>query len=455
MKTQNPFIDTLVESQTQFVNNWMDSAKKMQSAFTTGNIASEGQSLYKEYFDKQMNVLNSMKESTSNLFGASGQNNPQEFFKNWFNQQAAYAKQMADFNQSINNSFANFGKPASDYMSGFGQTNTAFTNIYNAWLNTLNSTYDMLSKNMNTTFNKDVFANFMQGNQMYAKMQEFFQPVMNAIQKGQFNAETFKNQFTPESYTNLAKQIFGSFYNETSIKEIYDNSIQQLHSFFTSQNNLGKEYFAQIQNITKEFPQMLNGGAATSLKDFYTQVQNVFGKTFEPLLKLVNAGKEKENAEAIIALMDRVAEYSIKQAELQSFLQSTAKKGIEKIGQQFAEKYGNPQALTQLPSAHDLYNEWVKVNEQLFTELFASEEFSKVKGEALNLTNDVKKHFEKQFENAFSNFPVVFKSEIDELEKTVYELRKQVKDLQNKLSVQSPVLADGSDEERSAKNRKK
>jgi hypothetical protein len=35
----------------------------------------------------------------------------------------------------------------------------------------------------------------------------------------------------------------------------------------------------------------------------------------------------------------------------------------------------------------------------MYSELFATDEFSKVKAEALNLSMDVKKHFENQFEN--------------------------------------------------------
>src|SRR5687767_2841660 len=124
MKTSNPVLDNIIESQTQFINNWMDSAKKMQTAFASGNISSEGQQLYKDYFDKQMGILNNMQQSTAGMFGQNS-SNPQEFFKNWFNQQAGYAKQMADFTQSIQSSFGNFGKPAQDYMAGFGQSNTA------------------------------------------------------------------------------------------------------------------------------------------------------------------------------------------------------------------------------------------------------------------------------------------------------------------------------------------
>ena len=454
MKTSNPVIDTLVESQTQFVNNWMESAKKMHSAFTSGNIATEGQSLYKEYFDKQIGILTNMQQTSANMFNAGGmENNPQEFFKNWFNQQASYAKQMADFNQSINNSFTSFGKPAQDYMSNFGQSNTVFTNMYNAWLNTLNSSFDSMSKNMNNTFNKDVFSNFMQGNRVYASMQEFFQPMSNMFKNGQFNMDAFKNQFTPDMYTNLTKQMFGSMFNQSSVQEVYDNGMKQLQNFFANQNNLGKEYYAQMQNISKDFPKMFGTNeAVSSLKDFQAQFHNVFGKTFEPLLKLVNAGKEKENAEAVIALLDRMGEYSIKQAELQNYLQTTAKKGVEKIAQQYAEKYATPQALTQMPSAQEMYGEWVKVNEQLFTELFASEEFSKVKGEALNLSMDVKKHFEKQFESVFANIPVVFKSEVEDLQKTIYDLKKQVKELQSKVSGQAVAE---TDEDKQAKARKK
>lgn len=450
MKTSNPILDNLVETQTNFVNNWMDSAKKMQAAFASGNLAQEGQTLYKEFLDKQMNLL---KQSSGSF--THGENDPQEFFKNWFNQQAAYAKQMADFGQSIGNSYQNYGKPAQDYMANFGQANTAFTNIYNSWLNTLNTSYDSMSKNMSGAFNKDVFSNFMQGNQVYAKMQEFFQPMITAMQKGQFNADAFKNQFSADYYNDLTKQMMGGFYNQSAVKEVYDNGIQQLQNFFANQNNLGKEYYAQMQSISKEFPQMFNGSTANNLKEFYGQVHNVFSKTFEPLLKVANPGKEKENAEEVIALMDKVAEYSIKQAELQSYLQTTTRQSVEKIAQHYSEKYADPKNMTQLPSAEEMYNEWIKVNEKLFTELFASEEFSKVKGEALSLSMDVKKHFEKQFENSFSNFPLVFKSEVEDMQKTIYDLKKQVKDLQSKLSLQTAGGVDMFEEDKSGKARKR
>ena len=458
MKKENPVIDSIVETQTNFINSWLESTKKMQSAFSNGNVASDGQSIYKEWLEKQTAILNTIKESSSKIFNNSEENNPQEFFKNWFNQQSGYAKQMADFNQNILSSQPNFGMPAHDFMSNFGQSNNGFTNIYNSWLNTLNSSYDSLSKNMNGGFNKDVFANFVQGSQIYSKMQEFFQPMADALGKGQFNLDAFKNHFKADSYNNITKQLFGNLYNGASIKDVYDNGIKQVQGFFSNQNNLGKEYFSKVQNISKDYPQLFSGNIE-KMKELYSQVNNVFGKTFEPLLKIVSPGKEKENVEATIALMDKLAEYSIKQSELQALLQATTQKSVEKIAQQYSEKYSNPEALKQMPNAQEMYNEWVKVNEQLFTELFASDEFSKIKGDALNLSMDVKKHFEKQFEQTFENFPIVFKTEVEELHKTVYDLKKQVKDLFSKLTLGTTVATtsapDLNEEEKSTKKVKK
>lgn len=451
MKTNNPIIDSMLEAQANVINNWMDSAKKMQSSFTSGNVAHEGQNIVKEWLEKQTAILNSIQQNSNGFFANNHNQNPQEVFKNWLNTQTTYAKQMTDFNQSILNSFNSYGKPAQDYISNFATANNAWTNIYNSFVQTLNTSYDNLYKNMNGNFNKDIFQNFMQGNQVYTKMMEFFQPMINTMQKGQFNLEEFKNYFKVENYHNLTKQLFGDFYTGGNLKEFYDNSLNQVQNFFTNQNNLGKEYYAQVQNIANEFPHLFNGNFEKA-KELYANANNVFAKTFEPLLKVTTPGKEKESIEAIIALMDKVTAYSIKQSELQFHLQNTMRTSVESVAKQYSEKFQNAD-LTKVPDTQEVYNEWIKTNEKLFADLFASEDFSKIKGETMNLAMDVKKHFEKQFESVMVNFPVVLKSDVEELHKTIYDLKKQVKELQNKLNITN--VGDLTDDEKSSKKAKK
>ena len=231
--------------------------------------------------------------------------------------------------------------------------------------------------------------------------------------------------------------------------------MKQVQGFFVNQNNLGKEYFEQMQNMKAQFPELFSGNSE-QMKDLYSKMTNVFGKTFEPLLKMANPGKEKENIETTIALMDKVAEYSIKQSELQLFLYKTMQASMESLAKETQEKYQHmtPGSFT-MPTSTELYNEWIKKNETMFTELFATEEFSKVKGEALTLTMDVKKHFEKQFENVFEQYPIMFKSEMEEVYQTIHDLKKTVKDLQTKLAMQNAASVELFDEEKAAKAKKK
>jgi hypothetical protein len=447
MKTNNPILDNLIEAQTNVVNNWMDTTKKVQAAITAGNINHEGQTIYRDWYEKQMNLLGGIQSNTANMFG--NEIKPEEFFKNWYNQQLAQVKQMTDFNQSIFNSYSNFGKPASDYMNGFNTANNAWTNIYNNWTNTLNQSYDVYTKNFNSPFNKDIFKNLFESNAMYVKAQEVFQPMLNAIKSNDFSPETWKNIYSVDKFKALTEQMFSGLSSTANIKEVYDNATKQVQNFFGNQNNLSKEYFEQLKNMNAQFPQLFSGNFE-SIKDLYSKVDNVFGKTFEPLLKLVSPGKEKENVEAAIALMDKTTEYFIKQNELQVILQANTQKSLEAIAKQYAEKYKNAKP-GELPNPQDVYNDWVKTNETFLAELFATEEFSKIKAEAIGLSMDVKKEFEKQFEQVFENYPVVFRSEIEELYKTIHDLKKTVKDLQTKLA----LGADFNEDDKASKGKKK
>jgi hypothetical protein len=444
MKTNNPIIDNMIETQTQAINSWVDSTKKIQSALMGGNIASEGQNIYKEWMEKQMSAFSGIQANFSKM----DTNKPEEFFKNWYNQQLAEVKKMTDFNQSLYSSVANFGKSPADYMANYGQANQAWTKIYNTWMGTLNSTYDTFSKNIPSSLNKDAFKNIFEGNKVYLKLQEFWQPAFAAFQNGNFSADNFKKFMQPDAYKEITQQLFQSMSGQATLKDVFEASIKNIQEFFVNQNNLSKEYAETFQNISAEYPQLVSGDFA-KLTDMFKNAQNVFSKSFEPVLKLAQPGKEKEAVEANLALLDKISEYAVKQAQLQQHMYSTTQKAIEESAKHTFEKI-KPETLQQ-QSFTEFYNEWLKTNETLFTELFASDEYSKLKGEILSISMDVKKQFEKQYESVFSMYPIVFKSETEELAKTVYELKKQVKALETRLAAQGAATLSFDDEEKTSK----
>lgn len=444
MKTNNPILDNIIETQTQAVNSWVDSTKKIQSALMGGNIATEGQTIYKEWMEKQMGAFSGMQANYTKMDTSK----PEEFFKNWYNQQLAEVKKMTDFNQGIYSSVANFGKSPADYMTNYSQANQAWTKIYNTWMGTLNSTYDTFSKNIPSSLNQDAFKNIFEGSKVHLKLQEFWQPAFASFQNGNFTAENFKKFMQPDAYKEITEQMFQSMYGQATLKDVFEASIKKIQDFFVNQHNLSKEYASTFTNISNEYPQLISGDFA-KLTDMYKHAQNVFGKSFEPILKLAQPGKEKEAIEANIALLDKISEYAVKQAQLQQHMYSTTQKAIEESAKHTFEKI-KPDTLQQ-QSFTEFYNEWLKTNETLFTELFESDDYSKLKGELLSISMDVKKDFEKQYESVFAIYPIVFKSEAEELYKTVYELKKQVKALETRLAAQGAATLSFDDEEKTSK----
>jgi polyhydroxyalkanoate synthase subunit PhaE len=446
MKTQNPVIDNIIEAQTQAVNNWVDTTKKFQNALSGGKIQSEGQSIYNEWLEKQMSFFGgSFKPGTA----GEGFAKPEEFFKNWYAQQTGAVKQITDFNQSIYNSFVNYGKSANDYTNNFSSMNNAWTNIYNNWMSALNSSFETMMKSLPNATNQDVFKKLFESNRVYFQLQELYGPAFKAWQNMDFSTDNYKKFFDAEAYKKVTEQMFGQYFNQASVDEVFQQSIKQIQNFFVGQNGLAKEYAEAFQNISKEFPQLVSGDFA-KLTDLYNNMNNVFGKSFSPVLNLVTPGKDKESIEATIALMDRVAEYSVKQAQFQYHFYVTGQKAMEEVSKTSFEKL--QQGATESQSFNEFYNEWVKMNEKAYADLYSSEEFSKLKSELLSVSADVKRTFEKQFENQFSVYPVVFRSEVEELHKTIYDLKKQVKALEAKLSADSVELA--GEEEKTSKKRK-
>ena len=171
-------------------------------------------------------------------------------------------------------------------------------------------------------------------------------------------------------------------------------------------------------------------------------------------MKLVTPGKEKETIEANIQLLDKISEYSVRQSELQYHFYTTTQKAFETTAKTTYEKFSTTTNATETLAFNDFYNEWLKINETLYTDLFNSNEFSKIKGDVISLGMDIKKHFEKQFETMFNVYPVAFRSEVDELTKTIHDLRKQVKNLEVRLAANGAATVELEDEDKTTRRKK-
>lgn len=101
-----------------------------------------------------------------------------------------------------------------------------------------------------------------------------------------------------------------------------------------------------------------------------------------------------------------------------------------------------------------LYQEWMNISDKTFVSLFESDEYSEKMAEVSAMQMRLKKDMEKQAEKMLVGLPVATRSEMDELYKTIYDLKKQVRELEklavNNISNTTAASASNSTEEATA-----
>ena len=83
-----------------------------------------------------------------------------------------------------------------------------------------------------------------------------------------------------------------------------------------------------------------------------------------------------------------------------------------------------------LTNFDELFKTWVETNEAVFHDLFETKEYAAAQSKLGQISSHLYKDFEQMFEVMLKDFPVVTRSHVDELAKTVFELKRKVRDLE-------------------------
>src|SRR5690606_24301006 len=126
-------------------------------------------------------------------------------------------------------------------------------------------------------------------------------------------------------------------------------------------------------------------------------------------------------------IANRMAIYNIKNAELQYMVYNQGAKVMDNLAESVAKKIENGEEANSIMA---IYQEWLNIGDKTFVELFESEEYSKQMAEVNALQLKLRKDIELQMEKFMVGVPVATRSEMDELYKTIYELKKQVRELE-------------------------
>ena len=133
---------------------------------------------------------------------------------------------------------------------------------------------------------------------------------------------------------------------------------------------------------------------------------------------------ESEPMSDLISLWGK---YSGKVSEMQTMLYKTGISAWEKMVQEMTNQSNENKSFNNFD---EFYNQWSAINEKEYVALFNTEEYAALQAELLKLQSELSKAYQKQMETMLQPYPVVLRSQLEEVYKTNHELRNRINELE-------------------------
>lgn len=464
------FYQEWLNTQNKFMQNWMEAAQNFQKN-AAGSLPEGSATYYKQWADQQAAMYKSWMEmvekfqtafpaptSVSSFPGmsipgfAAGDQTTQAF-KDLMDAQMKYMTNFAP--QGFNNVFAN--TPWAQTFSN-GQGLNPFTGLNNMRTATMAQMFNLyenwlaIYRNFATTAGKNVqefsgklpegvaketLGQILNSTESYMKLLEFWMPIYKSMQEKTVTVEQLQQYMHPARYKEVIDKVF-EFVGPETLQEFYAHSAKLMEAVNSTAGTQLKQYNELAQRNTKLLPELMAGDPQAAMK-IYENLYESYQRNFDPMLRATINGRDAEMLEIVKSMVAKFNEFSQKFNKFQYNTYVTGQKAMEKVVEKVAETVKNG---GELKSYNEFFKMWVELNEKAYGELFKTEEFSKLQAELMNTGLEIRTELQRMLETFLADYPVVPRSEMDELYKTVHELKAKVRGLEKGEKVSTTEVAD-------------
>ncbi len=491
--TGNNIMENVMNAQKQVVDTIVENTKKITNGNTTLNDSiQKGTDWYKNLLDEQKNIFSKTTEKATATTDTAKENvsKMNEFYQNWFNTQMNSAKQMWEMNQnwmknsttaSANtdpmsqwnnmmnqwNAWTNNMTQSNNWMNQFNQMQSKmqnmnpfnqdtykgatenFSNMFSQYNDLMNNTFADWQKNFQSGTIQDAYRNMVNSAEGFTRFSEMMAPVWKSIQEKNFTADMFKKFADPAQYKEMMDKYFGFMPEGT--RQHFQNMTDMMNNAAKQMGQTGMGGFQQMRGMMNNMPGFNASETFANMLNAHNTFNGMMNSAFAPLTKMMTPNQYTKAISEWNDISNRITVYNIKNAELQYMIYTQGSKVMDKLAENIA---GKIESGVEINSMMALYQEWLNISDKTFVSLFETEEYSKLMAEVSAMQLTIRKDVEKQMEKSMTGIPVATRSEMDEVYKTIYDLKKQVRQLEKMLEIETEVSAE-TEEKPAAKKSKK
>ncbi len=272
---------------------------------------------------------------------------------------------------------------------------------------------------------RDAFANMLKSMDIYTRLFQLWQPVFAHAQRTSLNsAQELWKLIDPAAFRSFTDRLFGMDGN--AAMQAFINQLAQLSTLWgNTMAGAANNYARMSSNGIPFFTSMAQMNPQTVAK-WYAEMFQSAQRSFAPWFGTTDIGSAPP-IEPVSAFTERWSQYLAKASQMQNLLYRTGMSAWEKVMQAMAARSAEGRPINNFD---EFYNEWSAINEQEYVALFNTEEYAALQGELLKLQSEAARTYEKQMEAALQAYPIVFRSQLEEVHKVNHELRSRIGELE-------------------------
>lgn len=315
-----------------------------------------------------------------------------------------------------------------DMMKNVSPENPWFQGPYASWTKMMEAYNPFDASKMMGAGTREVFEKILNSNKLYLGVyeqwkkfsDEFLKPGTEEYKKNMTQlVDQFNNIFVNNLIPLLPKEIQGLMMNSQSYFNTYLRTVE---------NFIGPWSFA-YQNIADIFMETFYKDPM-KLADSLKEWKDAYNQTFGVLVKSPVVGSSREMLEQNNKAVDAMIEMLISVSEFMTKALSVGYKYSQEAFEQYFDSVDNGE---EPKTFNEFYKMWSKHVENAIETYFYTDEFSKLIAKTADSAMIFKIEYDKVIEKALGDFPIVTKSEVDNVYKNVYSLRREVRELKKEL----------------------
>lgn len=333
--------------------------------------------------------------------------NPSDYFDSWMKTQQQAVTALQDQVVQMQSLFQNASSA----------TDNPFTN----WTK---SAFQAFPMGADANLAKDTFSKTLYSNDAMQKLFEMWQPMLSAMHDKSMDPASYNNLTDPDKIKQLISNLFN--FDLDAMSQLQKQTAQY-SSFF---QHFGKPWTDAAKGQSSNFMQGNFTQSDLQPEAVMLQAQamyNLFNNATGKLFSVPAVGKDREKMELLSQCAKAMSAFATNNIDYHKLLQTTGQEAMQDVVNAIADKF---RAGEKIEKFDEFFALWIDTNEKAFNNLFQTEAFSQKRNALTEAGFSARKLYNQIVENQLVELPVARRSEMDEVYKIIYELRKQVKSLE-------------------------